>query len=383
MKDRLMNLEARGLVFDATAQPADRRVAFFTSLCPLESGSFLCAFQVGSGKHSPDSTLGLCRSGDGGATWEPIPARFETTLDGVPGSLSAPTVLEIEPGRLRLFATWFDRGDPDRPLFDPLTEGILHSRLLHAVSDDGGETWSPWQPLATPQLSGCALTGPVVRWADGLIALAFESFKEFDDPQPAQHGSWLMLSRDAGRRFGAPLLLAPRHEVYYWDARLCPAERPGAFVALYWTHDRAAQRDLNVHLRRGQIDGAAVDEQPVVPTTIRGQIAAPLWVDDERLLAFVVDRHRPGTMKLWQSRDGGRSWPPPDCLTVHTHDERAALAQWSEQVDFAEYWEDMGKWSFGHPAICRLDRQRVLLAFYAGAPDVMSIHWARVNLGEH
>ena len=375
-----MILEARGLVYDATGQSPDRRIAFFTSLCPLKSGAFLCAFQVGSGKHSPDSTLGFCRSRDGGATWRQIPARVETTLDGVPGSLSAPTVLEIEKGRLRLFATWFDRGEADRPLFDPVTEGILHSKLLDAVSDDGGETWSPWQVLATPGLSGCALTGPVIRWSDGVIALAFESFKEFDEVRPARHGSWLMLSRDGGCTFGAPVLLAPRHEIYYWDARLCAAQRPGEFVALYWTHDRAGQRDLNVHLRRGVIDGTVVNGRSVGPTTVRGQIAAPLLVGDGGLLAFVVDRHRPSTMKLWQSHDGGNSWPPADCLTVHTHDERAAVTQRTENVDFAEYWEDMGKWSFGHPALCRLDHQRVLLAFYAGEPDAMSIHWARVNV---
>ncbi|MCH8107579.1 MAG: hypothetical protein IIB30_04380, partial [Chloroflexi bacterium] len=85
-------------------------------------------------------------------------------------------------------------------------------------------------------------------------------------------------------------------------------------------------------------------------------------------------------LKLWQSHDGGNSWPPADCLTVHTHDERAAVTQKTENVDFAEYWEDMGKWSFGHPAICRVDHERVLLAFYAGEPETMSIHWARVNV---
>ena len=40
----------------------------------------------------------------------------------------------------------------------------------------------------------------------------------------------------------------------------------------------------------------------------------------------------------------------------------------------------MGKWSFGHPALRSLDDGRVLLAYYAGVPDRMSIHWARVAL---
>jgi hypothetical protein len=377
-----MNIEASGLIYDAAGQPANRRIAFFSNLCPLESGEILAGFQMGTGKHSADSTLGLCRSRDRGATWRQIPARFESKLDEVPGSLSTPTLLEIEPGRLQMFATWFDRSDPDRPLFDPETEGILHSRILQAVSTDAGETWSRWQVLATADLTGCAMTGPVVRWSDGTIALPFESFKEFDDPHPAHHGSWVLPSRDGGRTFGAPVLLAPQHEVYYWDARLCAAGRPGEFVVLYWTHDRAQKRDLNVHFRRGVIDGSHVEGQPVRPTTIRGQISAPLVLEDGRLLAFVVDRNRPGTMKLWVSRDDGQSWPDHDCLLVHAHDERATARQYTEKVDFAEYWEDMGKWSFGHPAILRLDERRALLAFYSGDPDCMSIHWARVNVGE-
>jgi hypothetical protein len=67
---------------------------------------------------------------------------------------------------------------------------------------------------------------------------------------------------------------------------------------------------------------------------------------------------------------------------VHTHDERAALSQGRENIDFKQYWEDMGKWSFGHPALRRLTDGRLLLAWYAGSPDRMSLHWARVRSAE-
>ena len=85
-------------------------------------------------------------------------------------------------------------------------------------------------------------------------------------------------------------------------------------------------------------------------------------------------------MKLWVSKDGGKTWPEADALTVHTHDERAALSQGLENIDFKQYWEDMGKWSFGHPAIRPLDNGRALLAWYAGTPDCMSVHWARIRV---
>ena len=64
---------------------------------------------------------------------------------------------------------------------------------------------------------------------------------------------------------------------------------------------------------------------------------------------------------------------------VYTHDERAAVTQAQEDIDFGEYWEDMRKWSFGHPVIRTLRDGWVLLAYYAGAPDSMSVHWARVQ----
>jgi hypothetical protein len=218
--------------------------------------------------------------------------------------------------------------------------------------------------------------------------MAFESFKEFDDPQPGRHAAWLMLSHDGGESFSSPLLVAqhPDHTTYYWDQRLCTGPQPGTWTALFWTHHLAEQRDLNVHLRHGAVVRSGAGDQlalqEIQATSIPGQIAAPLWLNDGRLLAFVVDRDRPGTMRLWCSTDSGASWPAENRLTVHTHDEQAALTQGKENVDFRQYWEDMAKWSFGHPAIRPLSDNRVLLAWYAGTPDCMSLHWARVHTNE-
>lgn len=115
-------------------------------------------------------------------------------------------------------------------------------------------------------------------------------------------------------------------------------------------------------------------------THIPGQIAAPWLLPDGRLLGFVVDRHHPGTMKLWVSHDNGQTWPKDEVLTVHNHDERAKLIQGLTNVDFKQFWYDMGKWTFGHPTICPLDENHVLVAHYAGDPGMLSIHWERINI---
>src|SRR5262245_5521088 len=131
-----MKVEAQGLIRDASTQTDAERIAFFTGLCPLHSGTILSGFQVGRSKHAPDATIRVCRSRDASVTWQELPYRFATTLDGIPGSLAAAELVEAEPGRLLLFTTWFDRSDPGRPLFDPITEGILRSKQLMAVSAD-------------------------------------------------------------------------------------------------------------------------------------------------------------------------------------------------------------------------------------------------------
>ncbi|MFO0875862.1 MAG: sialidase family protein [Gemmataceae bacterium] len=377
-----MPITLRSTIYDAESRPEFERIAFFPSLCLLRDGTILAGMQVGSKKHAPNSTARLARSHDQGATWEEIAWKFETNLDGIPGSLGAPELVEAEPGRLLLFATWFDRSEPERPLFDPVTQGILHSRLLVAVSSDGGTTWGPWQRIPTPGLAGCASTGPVLRWPNGSIAYAFESFKEFDDPQPGHHAAWLAVSHDGGRSFGPPLRVAqhPAHELYYWDQRLCVAGENGEFLALFWTHDLVSQRDRTVHLTRGRIADGWMEVQAPSPTSLPGQIAAPLLLQDGRLLAFVVDRDRPGTLKLWTSRDGGSTWPEAEAGVVHAHEERAQLSQGREQIDFRQYWEDMGKWSFGHPVVRQVGPHRVLLVWYAGTPQAMSIHCARLDL---
>jgi hypothetical protein len=375
-----MHIEDRGLIFDATNRSPQERVASFTSLCPLRSGSFLAGFQLGPAKQAPTSTIHFCRSRDGGRTWQDLPVRLDTTFDGIPGSLAAAEPVEVEPGRLLLFASWFDRSDPDRPLFDPVTEGVLHGKTLWAVSTDEGTSWSRWQVLPTPGLTGCAITGPPLLWPDGTLAFAFESFKEYDDPRPGRHAAWLLVSQDRGRSFSKPLLVAqhPQHKVYYWDQRLCVGPSSGEYIALFWTHDLEQKKDLTVHLRRALIHDPQFRFISLTDTGIPGQIAAPLLLPDGRLLAFVVDRGRPGTLTLWQSADGGTTWPRKDSLIVHTHDERAVLSQGAENIDFKQYWEDMGKWSFGHPAIRPLGDGRVFLVFYAGTPGCLSVHWARV-----
>lgn len=378
----MISIEQQGVIYDATRKPEPERVASSTSLLATSRGDILCGFQVGPAKNVAGSTIRLCRSVDGGLTWNELSARFETSFHEIPGSLASAGIVETTPGRLLLLTTWFDRTDPTRPLFDPATEGILHSRMLCSESRDWGQSWSAWRDVPTAGLRGCSTTEPLFLWNDGTLVLPFESYKEFDEPAPHPHAAHLLLSRDGGQTFSDPIPVAqdPAHRVYYWDQRLCAGAKTGEYIALFWTHDLSKKMDLNVHIKRSSIYNPRSAAQPPSATSLRGQIAAPLLLPDGRLLAFVVDRQSPASMILGLSRDGGASWNERDSRVIYRHEEKSRLTQRTEDIDFKAYWEDMLKWSFGHPAICRLDGERVLLAYYAGEPSCMSIHGAQVRI---
>jgi hypothetical protein len=376
-----MRVEARGTIYDTTRRPEHEKIAFFPSLCLTANGLLFSGCQVGAIKQSPTSTIRINRSEDGGNTWSELPFRFETSYQGVPGSLVTAEMFEPEPGRLMLFASWFDRTDPNRPLFDPVTQAIVHVKLLRAESTDNGNTWSAWQALPfPPPLTGCSSCGPILQWKDGTIGFPFESYREIGDVNPAPHAAWILVSRDGGRAFPQLVDVAvdPEHKIYYWDERLCLGRQNGEYVALFWTHNLELKQDMTVHLRWGMLGDTRPSHTAIKATTIRGQIAAPLLLEDGRLLAFVVDRVKPATMKLWVSRDRGATWPEKDALVVYNHEEKAAVTQGTNNIDYNQYWEDMGKWSFGHPGIKLLAKGKVLVTYYSGTPDRMSVRWARI-----
>ncbi|MDA1013821.1 MAG: hypothetical protein O3A00_05130 [Planctomycetota bacterium] len=87
-------------------------------------------------------------------------------------------------------------------------------------------------------------------------------------------------------------------------------------------------------------------------------------------------------MRLWQSADGGETWPESASVVVHEHDEQATVTQGGTDIDFAQYWEDMGKWSFGHPSIRSAGGRQILVTWYAGTPDCMSVHSALIDVAE-
>lgn len=382
-----MQIIEQHVVFDAAQAVASERCSAFTSLLRQADGSLLCSFKTGPRKLSPDDRLILMKSTDDGRTWARQYDGFDTTHDGTPGSLMAGHLCERVPGQLMISMAWVDRTDPTRPLSNPETSGVLPMRYLLAESTDGGASWAPPRRVSLAPHPGANPTDRIVRLTNGQLLLPYESWKEWDDVEGEQSAN-VKLSVDEGRTWGDPITMAshPEGRLYYWDNHVTVLRDSGRLLAAFWTHDAKAGRDTTIHLAWGEPDGKRWSTPHATP--VAGQVTEPVHLGGERLMLVYVHRHDPPSIRAVLSDDLGRTWRLDEELIVYASGGRRQAGMGEARSD-AEYWDDMTRWTFGHPKATVLPDGRVVVVYYAPPADApadadpvpTSVHCALLDVG--
>ena len=375
-----MEIVDRGIVFKGE-EGTDHQSCAFPGVCALPSGRWIANCRRAPTKQA---TVGehplISRSDDQGKTWStpvnPFPFKFE--LKGRNGGFRkmAPTVLQGN--RLIAAVNWVDRTDPDLPLFNEETEGVLDMRVFLSISEDGGETWSESKladlaPFDIPT----PITGPILAFTETELACQVELNKHYLDTTPWRHSSVLLFSHDGGKSWPEHSIVTsdPANRFFYWD------QRPGiirndAVLDLFWTFDRQEAVYLNIHARlsadRGRTWGELWD------TGVPGQPAPPVPLSSGRLAMVYVDRTNEPVIKCRLSTDGGRTWPEDTQLLLHGTDLETQT--WKKQ-DMKDAWAEMGEFSVGLPDTAPLSGDEFLAVYYAGPrTDLTDVHWVRVTV---
>ena len=169
----------------------------------------------------------------------------------------------------------------------------------------------------------------------------------------------------------------PNANLFFWDQRLALDPETGSIIGLFWTHNRAAQQDSNIHIAWSSPYGKAWT-QPV-DIGIAGQIASPLILSGRRVLAVYVHRHSPPGLRAILSEDFGETWETANELIFYASDA-GKEAGMDGKREFGDYWSDMSVWSFGHPEASLLANGDVFVAFYGGDARALSMRWVRIAL---
>ncbi len=373
-----MRITSRGTVVAGRAD-TEYSSACFPGACVLPSGRWLVTHRAAPTKDSVASQRTLLSwSDDEGQTWgDPVEPWAPPRIDGARGALRAAHVTSLGPMSAVAVIYWVDVSGPSRPFFNEETEGLLDSRVLLSLTEDGGETWSdPALVDTSPYDIPTPITGPLLALANGDWALQFETNKTYNDSSPWRHASVFMLSADRGESWPEHVSVAadPAGRIFYWDQR--PAVLPdGRVLDLFWTFDRETAEYLNIHARESRHHGRSWSD--LWDTGVPGQPAPTVALPDGRLVMVYVDRTGTPRIMARISSDDGRSWPESTATIIHGE---AAESQTEDKGSMQDAWSEMSRFSIGLPATAPLPGGDILVVYYAGPEtDVTDIRWARLT----
>lgn len=148
---------------------------------------------------------------------------LDVKVGGQFGSLKLCYLTELGPQHLLAAAMWVDRtSHPGIPLFNAATEGCLPMAILLAESHDGGASWTAWRTVPMPdEIGPPSLTCPVLKLADGSLAMSIETNKHYDDATTWQQKAVFSHSLDTGMSWSAPRPVAEGKtgRFFNWDLR--------------------------------------------------------------------------------------------------------------------------------------------------------------------
>lgn len=372
-----MKILEKGCIYNTSDVPEREKVATFPSLTRLANGDLFCSFRVGPEKNSKFDKIKLRKSIDGGNTWFDVIESFETDFDNISGTGHNGVTGAISPTELMISYTWVDRSNRDLPLVNPATTGLLPTKLLTSISQDRGKTWTPYRQADTAHHLAAASTDKPMRLNNGTLLLPYESWKQYEQTD-GFHSAACVLSQDKGQSWSRPVIMAedPFQRLYFYDNRLAVAPDTGKIVDILWTHDPVKGIDVPIHINYGSPDG--LEWTYPKSTGIEGQIASPLALGNERLVMTYIHRHDPPSLRVVISNDFGRTWQREDELEIYRcGGKQSGIGESRKQ---SEYWDDMARWTFGHPCSVPLSDDVILVGYYAGDKNRLNICWSTIKL---
>ncbi|MBM4407484.1 MAG: exo-alpha-sialidase [Chloroflexi bacterium] len=347
------------------------------NMARLPGDSILMSFRVGAHRESADGRMRYVRSTDEGRTWQDLGTPFGHLVPA--GWDMRGGTVTVLPGAAVLTCVVVLDKSLDRPVYNPDGEGVVPIRNFIGRSEDGGRTWTTrWIDSPIPQLSTMLL----LHLPSDETLLAFETFKEYDEPGPWVERSGVLRSADEGRTWPEHVVAATSdrvgdpHDTMWFDPRIARLAN-GRLVMLFYAFRHGTSTDGPNHISWSDDDGRTWSRP--VPTTLWGQASYPIPLADGGLLVFQQRRSDPQVMALCYSADGGRTFDDRLETIVYRHEVTSAGAADGSTSAHA-YLMSMARFTFGHPCGMALGPDRALLAWYGGSIERTAIHSAVVRV---
>ena len=372
-----MRVSECSIIYENPLPQLKARKAYFPNLCLLDGGELAAAFAIGQAMESVDQTSYLARSNDGGRTWsEPIrmfSGQVSAERERVPVSDVA-KITRVGDGRLIDLGYRFRREDPDCPLGNPETGGLLEDEVFWAESRDSGVSWSEPSVIPTAWNGHTEASAPVTVLKDGDWVTPITGFPGWDGRLAGVNCGRLLRSSDQGKSWQDETVCMdfPGHTVLCYEQRLCQLEASGDLVVIAWNEDTAVGRRMTNHYTVSHDNGKTFSEPR--DTGIMGQASSVCALGGNELLSLHAcrrDTERPGIYGCrvllehgeWKTEEKKLLWEPG--VPVVKNDK------------FADVFAYL---KFGQPSAVRLSEKELLMTHWFEENGEAKIAATRIEL---
>lgn len=348
----------------------------FPCIQKLPSGRWLACFKASPKKGDCDFMHAVITwSDDEGLTWnEPEEPVKLPVVDGVPGQSRIAYTAPLGGAKILMLLNWVDVSDLSLPYYDPANETLKDTRIFFCFSEDDGESWTLPQLMTIPGIDApVPLTGPPLLFKNGTIACQFEINKAVGDNSEWIHRSALVFSYDGGNTWEDPVMVTEERNMYYWDQRPQVMADGHSIINFFWTLDGRNNQYKNIHARYS--NDAGINWGPIWDTGIYGQPGQPVDLGDGRLATIEIDRSVKPIITVRLSNDAGKTFEESFIVFDESLD-----AQDSRNISMNDAWDEMLKFSVGHPNLLHLGNGELLAYYYAGRhSDFTHIEFVRIR----
>lgn len=348
------------IIYENPLPQLKSRHSLFPNLCQLPDGTVLVCHTIGEAFESVDGTSYISRSFDGGSTFGQARPMFAKRNQIEPRSDTC-KITNLGKGKLAAIGYAFDRSNPELPIGNPETGGLLDDIIFISFSYDNGYTWGEWQTIESSWGPHAEASAPLTVLSNGSWVTPITGFSNWDGNITGRNCGRLLRSDDEGRTWSDnTICMAFEGDgITCFEQRLCQLES-GAVILIGWNEDIKTGNQLPNHFTISY-DNAETFSYPK-STGITGQASSVLAIGGEKVLSLHAIRkntNRPGIYAYITNLSNG-TWDIEEELVVW--EPSAPITKNKKMAEIFSYLK------FGQPS-------SILLS----GGTVMMCHWYEEN----